>query len=161
MYTLSTYETLKWPLISVVDESNSLCPWLCIVGTNIFSSERARVNECVRICLRTHVSDNHLSMIIYLKTIWVITLKWVPIKIITFFPSSALLLPFNNAVHNFSAQKEEVNLLLVWSFGSSAMVSRFNFIQRHFTKLSTYPLHLKWCLELYMIKLETRSGWEL
>lgn len=101
------------------------------------------------------------SMVIYLKTIWVITLKWVHIKIITFFTSSAILLPFHNAVHNFSVQKEEVNFLLVWLFGSPAMVSRFNFIQRHFTKVSTYPLHLKWCLELYMIKLEMRSGLEL
>ena len=42
---------------------------------------------------------------------------------------------FNDAVDNFSAQKEEVKLLLVWLFGSSVMVSLLNFNLKAFHKI--------------------------
>ena len=57
-------------VVSAVDEYNSLCPYLCIVGTNLSTSKSAAVNECVRIYLKTYVSNSRLSMMIYLKIIW-------------------------------------------------------------------------------------------
>ena len=56
-------------VVSAVDEYNSLCPYLCIVGTNLSTSKSAAVNECVRIYLKTYVSNSQLSMMIYLKII--------------------------------------------------------------------------------------------
>lgn len=52
-----------------------------------------------------------------------------------FFTNFIHFMAFNDAVDNFSAQKEEVKLLLVWLFGSSVMVSLLNFNLKAFHKI--------------------------
>lgn len=52
-----------------------------------------------------------------------------------FFTNFIHFMAFNDAVDNFSVQKEEVNLLLVWLFGSSGMVSLLNFNLKAFHKI--------------------------
>lgn len=42
---------------------------------------------------------------------------------------------FSDAVDSLSVQKEEVNLLLVWLFGSSVTVSLLNFNLKAFHKI--------------------------
>lgn len=81
--------------------------------------------------------------------------------LIFFFFKFIHFMAFSDAVDNFSVQKEEVNLLLVWLFAPRSRFLYLILTWRHFTKLSSYPLHLTWCLELYVIKLEVSLESEL
>ena len=52
-----------------------------------------------------------------------------------FFTNFIHFMAFSDAVDSLSVQKEEVNLLLVWLFGSSVTVSLLNFNLKAFHKI--------------------------
>ena len=72
---------------------------------------------------------------IFVLVTWVITLKKVHAHLFFFLTKLIHFIAFSDALDGFSVQKEEVNLLLVWLFGSSVMVSLLNFNLKAFHKI--------------------------
>lgn len=136
VYT-STHQMLKWPLIFAVGESNFLSPWLSIMG-----------NQCIykKVCKHGWESRDPFED---LSQSW--TYNGFIEYYLSYNTNTSLLK--NNAIscelrylcalqhwcRQSPDQKEERNLLWLWSVGSLVMLSLFNFISRHLSKWSPCP----------------------